>query len=48
VTIWRDGMVKIMKSNKLSFRNFCDAVGSGKCEPAKINEQTYGSAAVAR
>ena len=43
--IWRDSMVKIMKSNKLSFKDFCEAVGAaGKCEPAKINEQTYGSA----
>ena len=43
--IWRDSMVKIMKSNKLSFKDFCDAVGAaGKCEPAKISEQTYGSA----
>jgi hypothetical protein len=48
VSIWRDGMVKIMKSNKLSFKDFCDAVGSGKCEPVKINEQTFGSATAAR
>ncbi len=49
VTIWRDDMVKIMKSNRLSFKNFCDAVGAaGKCEPTKINEQTYGSGAVTR
>ncbi|WP_298261680.1 hypothetical protein [Bradyrhizobium sp.] len=48
VSIWRDSMVKIMKSNKLSFKDFCDAVGSGKCEPVKINEQTFGSATAAR
>jgi hypothetical protein len=45
--IWRDRMVKIMKSTKLSLRDFCKAIDSAaKCDDlAKLNEQTYGTAA---
>ena len=42
--VWRDRMLKIMKTSNLSFKDFCDAVReTGKCDPAVINEMTYGS-----
>lgn len=48
IPIWRDRLTKIMKSNKLSFKDFCEAVGTINCDTTKINEQTYGTAVPVR
>jgi hypothetical protein len=47
--IWRDRLMRIMKSRKLSFGDFCKAAGSeGGCDATKFNEQTYGSGTTTR
>jgi hypothetical protein len=34
VQVWRSRLVSIMKSKKLSFKSFCDAIGKEtKCDP---------------
>jgi hypothetical protein len=43
--VWRNKLINIMKSTKLSFGDFCKAVGAGNCDTRKFDEQTYGSGA---
>jgi len=45
--IWRERLIKIMTSRKLTLRDFCKATGGEKCELAKMDEQTYGSGTAA-
>jgi hypothetical protein len=47
LTVWRDRLVKIMMSRKLTLADFCKAVPGIKCDLATMNEQTYGSGTAA-
>src|SRR5262249_34899583 len=40
---WRDSAIKLLKKTKISIRDYCKAMELTKCDPAQIDNLSYGA-----